>query len=304
MQEGSLRCDANVNIHIEQDGKTIATPIVEIKNLNSFRSVERAIQYEAERQYKQWKLDGKTIKDAPKQTVGWIDAEGKTKVQREKETAADYRYFPEPDLVPVVVDEAWIGRVKASVGELPSQRRKRFSTEYGLSDYDVNVLVEQGQDVADYYDAVAKETGAFKLASNWVQQDILRIVKERKIPIGEFPVGPASLADLINRVGRSELNTNQGREVLAKMIETGEPADAIIEAGGYKMVSDQGTIVAAIEAALASNPKALEDLKGGKKKPDAVKGFLRGQVMKQTGGKADPALVGELLDAKLAELAG
>ena len=304
MQEGSLRCDANVNIHIDQDGKTIATPIVEIKNLNSFRSVERSIQYEAERQYKQWTLDGKTIKDAPKQTVGWIDAEGVTKVQREKETAADYRYFPEPDLVPVVVDDAWIARVKASIGELPAERRGRFSTEYGLSDYDANVLVEQGQDVADYYDSVAKATGSFKLASNWVQQDILRIVKERKIPIGQFPVGPEALADLINRVGRSELNTNQGREVLAKMIETGEPADAIIEAGGYKMVSDQGTIVAAIDAALAANPKALEDLKGGKKKPEAVKGFLRGQVMKQTGGKADPALVGELLDAKLAELAG
>jgi aspartyl-tRNA(Asn)/glutamyl-tRNA(Gln) amidotransferase subunit B len=304
MQEGSLRCDANVNIHIEKDGQTIATPIVEIKNLNSFRSVERSIQYEADRQFAQWQKDGKTIKDAPKQTRGWSDPDGITKVQREKETAADYRYFPEPDLVPVVVDDAWIARVRASIGELPFARRQRFSTEYGLTDYDANVLVEQGQDVADYYDAVARTTGAYKLASNWVQQDILRIVKERKIPIGECPVGPDALADLINRVGRSELNTNQGREVLAKMIETGEPAEAIIEAGGYKMVSDRGTIVEAIETALLANPKALEDLKGGKKKPDAVKGFLRGQVMKQTGGKADPALVGELLDAKLAELAG
>ena len=158
--------------------------------------------------------------------------------------------------------------------------------------------------MADYYDAVARATGAYKLASNWVQQDILRIVKERKIPIGEFPVGPDALADLINRVGRSELNTNQGREVLGKMIETGEPAEAIIEAGGYRMVSDRDAIAAAVDAALAANPKALEDLKGGKKKPEAVKGFLRGQVMKQTGGKADPALVGEMLDARLAELAG
>ena len=304
MQEGSLRCDANVNIHIDVDGQKVATPIVEIKNLNSFRSVERAIQFEAERQFDQWKLDGKTIKDAPKQTRGWSDPEGITKVQREKETAADYRYFPEPDLVPVVVDDAWIARVKASIGELPAERRRRFSSEYGLSDYDANVLVEQGQDVADYYDAVARATGAYKLASNWVQQDILRIVKERKVPIGEFPVGPSALADLINRVGRSELNTNQGREVLGKMIETGEAVEAIIEAGGYKMVSDKDTILAAVEAALAANPKAIDDLKGGKKKPEAVKGFLRGQVMKQTGGKADPALVGELLDAKLAELAG
>jgi aspartyl-tRNA(Asn)/glutamyl-tRNA(Gln) amidotransferase subunit B len=304
MQEGSLRCDANVNVHIEVDGKTVATPIVEIKNLNSFRSVERAIDYEADRQFRQWQADGKTIKDAPKQTRGWSDPEGLTKPQREKETAADYRYFPEPDLVPVVVDAAWVERVRASIGELPSARRKRFSTEYGLSDYDANVLVEQGQDVADYYDAVARATGAYKLASNWVQQDILREVKERKIPIGQFPVGPEALADLINRVGRSELNTNQGREVLGKMIETGEPAATIIETGGYGMLSDRSAIAAAVDAALSANPKALEDLKGGKKKPDAVKGFLRGQVMKQTGGKADPAVVGELLDARLAELAG
>ncbi len=304
MQEGSLRCDANVNLHIEHEGKTIATPIVEIKNLNSFRSVERSLEHEAERQYAKWKEDGLTIKDAPKETRGWNDAEGVTKAQRQKETAADYRYFPEPDLVPVVVDEAWVARVKASIGELPAARRQRFETEYGLPPYDANVLVEQGQDVADYYDAVAKATDEYKLASNWIQQDVLRTVKEKKISLAEFPIGPDRLADLINRVKRKELNTNQGREVLAKMIETGEPTDAIITAGGYGMVSDQGALIAAIEAALAANPKALEDLKGGKKKPDAVKGFLRGQVMKQTGGKADPALVGELLDAKLAELAG
>jgi aspartyl-tRNA(Asn)/glutamyl-tRNA(Gln) amidotransferase subunit B len=303
MQEGSLRCDANVNLHIGVNGKSVATPIAEIKNLNSFRAVEKALKFEADRQFSQWKEDGKTIKDAPKTTRGWDDVEEKTKPQREKETAADYRYFPEPDLVPVVVDEAWLDRVRASIGELPAQRRERFETEYGLSPYDANVLVEQGQDVADYYDAVAKVTGEYKLASNWVQQDVLRTAKEKKVTLAEFPVRPDALADLINRVKRKELNTNQGREVLAKMIETGESAEALIQAGGYGMVSDRSAIVAAVEAALAANPKALDDLKGGKKKPEAVKGFLRGQVMKQTGGKADPALVGELLDAKLAELA-
>jgi aspartyl-tRNA(Asn)/glutamyl-tRNA(Gln) amidotransferase subunit B len=302
MQEGSLRCDANVNLHIDVDGKTVATPIVEIKNLNSFRSVEKALEYEANRQYRKWQDDGLTIKDAPKETRGWNDAELVTKPQRQKETAADYRYFPEPDLVPVVVDEAWVARVKASIGELPSDRRRRFESEYGLSAYDANVLVEQGQEVADYYDEVAKATGEFKLASNWVQQDVLRTAKEKKISLAEFPVKPAGLADLINRVKRKELNTNQGREVLEKMIASGEPADAVIAAGGYGMVSDRDTIADAVDKALAANPKAVEDLKGGKKKPDAVKGFLRGQVMKQTGGKADPALVGEVLDVKLQEL--
>ncbi len=200
MQEGSLRCDANVNVQIEQDGKTIATPIVEIKNLNSFRSVERAIEYEADRQFRQWQADGKTIHDAPKQTRGWSDPDGKTKPQREKETAADYRYFPEPDLVPVVVDDAWLDSIRASIGELPSARRKRFESDYGLSEYDANVLVEQGQDVADYFDAVARASREPKLASNWIQQDVLRIVKERKIPLSEFPVSADALADLLTRV--------------------------------------------------------------------------------------------------------
>lgn len=303
MQEGSLRCDANVNLHIIDDvGKTVATPIVEIKNLNSFSAVERALKYEAERQFAQWKTDGKTIDDAPKTTRGWDDGARATRPQREKETAADYRYFPEPDLVPVVVDADWIARVRASIGELPAQRRQRFETAFGLSAYDANVLVEQGEDVADYYDAVAKATGEYKLASNWVQQDVLRTVKEQKISLAEFPVKPDALADLINRVKRKELNTNQGREALAKMIETGDSVEKVITEGGYGMVSNRRAIADAVEAAIAANPRAVEDLKGGKKKPDAVKGFLRGQVMKLTGGKADPAVVGELLDVKLTEL--
>ncbi|QEH33375.1 Aspartyl/glutamyl-tRNA(Asn/Gln) amidotransferase subunit B [Aquisphaera giovannonii] len=302
MQEGSLRCDANVNLHIRKDGQTIATPIAEIKNLNSFRAVEKALHYEAERQYRKWQEDGKTIKDAPKTTRGWNDVEEVTKPQREKETAADYRYFPEPDLVPVVVDDAWLERVRASIGELPAARRERFETQYGLPPYDANVLVEQGQDVADYYDQVAGATGEYKLASNWIQQDVLRTIKEKKQAISDFPVKPDGLADLINRVKRGELNTNQGREVLGRMIETGDPAEVIIAMGGYRMVSDRDAIAEAVEAAIAANPQALEDLKKGKKKPEAVKGFLRGQVMKQTGGKANPALVGELLEAKLAAM--
>jgi aspartyl-tRNA(Asn)/glutamyl-tRNA(Gln) amidotransferase subunit B len=304
MQEGSLRCDANVNLHIDVDGKKVATPIVEIKNLNSFRAVERALEYEAKRQYAKWQDDGLTIHDAPKETRGWSDPDGITKAQRQKETAADYRYFPEPDLVPVVVDDAWIERVRSSIGELPGARRKRFEADYGLSAYDANVLVEQGQDVADYFDSVAKATGEYKLASNWVQQDVLRIVKEKGISLAEFPITTDGLADLIHRIKRKELNTNQAREVLETMVASGDSIESVIKAGGYGMVSDRDAIATAVLAAIDGNPKAIDDLKGGKKKPDAVKGFLRGQVMKATGGKADPALVGELLDAKLAELTG
>jgi aspartyl-tRNA(Asn)/glutamyl-tRNA(Gln) amidotransferase subunit B len=302
MQEGSLRCDANVNLHIHKDGVKIATPIVEIKNLNSFRSVEKALLYEVDRQYQKWIEDGLTIKDAPKTTRGWNDVEEVTKPQREKETAADYRYFPEPDLVPVVVDEPWLARIRQSIGELPDARRERFEAEYGLSEYDANVLVEQGQDIADYYDSVARATGEYKLASNWIQQDVLRTIKEKKMTVAAFPVRPDGLADLIHRVKRGEVNTNQGREILGRMIQTGDPADVIIEMGGYKMVSDRDQIVAAVAAAIAANPQAIDELRKGKKKPEAVKGFLRGQVMKQTGGKANPALVGELLESLLAEM--
>lgn len=302
MQEGSLRCDANVNLHIHVDGKTVATPIVEIKNLNSFRSVERAIDYEAERQFERWKKDGLTIHDAPKQTRGWSDPEGVTKPQREKETAADYRYFPEPDLVPVVVDEAWLEQVRATIGELPRARRQRFESEFGLSAYDANVLVEQGRELADYFETAARASGEPKLASNWIQQDVLRIVKERKLALADFPISAETLADLIARVQRRELSTHQGRAVLSRMIDTGESADAVIAAGGFGLVSDRDTLNAAIEQILAANPKAVDDLKQGKKKPDAVKGWLRGQVMKATSGKADPVLVGELLDAKVANL--
>jgi len=302
MQEGSLRCDANVNLHIPKDGRTAATPIVEIKNLNSFRAVEKALNFEIERQHKKWCEDGLTIKDAPKTTRGWNDVEEVTKPQREKESVADYRYFPEPDLVPVEIDRAWLERTRATIGELPAARRRRFEADYGLSVYDANVLVEQGQDVADYFDAVAAATGEFKLASNWIQQDVLRTVKEKRLAIADFPVRPGDLAGLINRVKQGELNTNQGREVLGRMIDTGLPAETIIAQGGFQMVSDRDAIAAAVAAAIAANPQAIEELKKGKKKPEAVKGFLRGQVMKQTGGKANPALVGELLDAKLAEL--
>lgn len=304
MQEGSLRCDANVNLHIDTPTGKVATPIVEIKNLNSFRSVERALNFEADRQYRKWKEDGLTIKDAPKETRGWSDPDGITKLQREKETAADYRYFPEPDLLPVVVDDAWVERLRAEVGELPRERRQRFETQYGLSEYDANVLVEQGKAVADYFDAVVAGTDQYKMASNWIQQDVLRTANAKGISVADFPVRPDVLANLIARVGRGELNTQQGREVLGKLIEaegTGN-IDEIIEAGGYRMVSDEGPIREAIQAALASNPKAMEDLKSGKKKPDAIKGFLRGQIMKATGGKANPALVGQLLDTVLAEI--
>ncbi len=295
--------DANINLHIDVDGKTVATPIVEIKNLNSFRSVERALAYEAERQFRQWKEDGLTIHDIqgdPGLEQGPTARPSPNVARRPRPTTAT---SPKPDLVPVVVDEPWIERIRASIGELPARRRQRFETDYGLSAYDANVLVEQGQDVADYFDAVAKATGESKLASNWIQQDVLQNhqgeeADSRRVRCHTRRAGRP------DQPGETEAAQHEPRARGADgLVETGDSVDKVIAAGGYGMVSDRDAIAAAVEAALAVQPQGRRGSQRGKKKPDAVKGFLRGQVMKQTGGKADPALIGELLDIKLAELA-
>src|SRR5947209_7573656 len=166
MQEGSLRCDANVNLHIDQaDGTKAATPIVEVKNLNSFRAVERALKYEAERQYEEFRQTGKRLGEVPKATAGWDDARGATRVQRRKEEASDYRYFPDPDLVPVVVDAAWREGVRAGLGELPAAQRVRLQGQYGLSAYDAGVLTRQGRAFTKYFEEVAALCGDAKEAS-------------------------------------------------------------------------------------------------------------------------------------------
>src|SRR5437868_4281610 len=197
MQEGSLRCDANVNLHIPQpDGSVAQTPIVEVKNLNSFRSVERALKYEAQRQYEQFRHDGKQLGQAPKATAGWDDDRGVTRIQRRKEEASDYRYFPDPDLVPVEVDEAWLNRVRANLGELPAAQRARLQSQYGLSAYDAGVLTRQGRQLVAYFEEVARAAGDAKAASNWITNKLLAAAKTAEGD-GEPPMTAANLAGLI-----------------------------------------------------------------------------------------------------------
>ena len=189
MQEGSLRCDANVNLHVQtDDGLTVATPIVEIKNLNSFRGVESAIEYEARRQVEEWERTGHKLGDVPKETRGWNAERGVTFGQRGKEEASDYRYFPDPDLVPVTISEDWKRQIREQFGEFPAAKRRRFETEHQLSHYDASVIVAQGQSFADYFERVAAICGDAKQAANWMTQDVLREMKERKTPIDEFPI--------------------------------------------------------------------------------------------------------------------
>jgi aspartyl-tRNA(Asn)/glutamyl-tRNA(Gln) amidotransferase subunit B len=293
MQEGSLRCDANINVHVPQpDGTTAATPIVEIKNLNSFRAVERATRYEAQRQYEEFKRTGKRLGEVSKATAAWDDEHGVTVIMRRKEEAADYRYFPEPDLVPVEVAPSWLEQVRAELGELPAAQRQRLQQQYALSPYDANVLTSQGREMVRYFEETAQKSEDAKAACNWIANQVLQTLNERKVPIGQFPVSAFHLAGLIRQVRSTGLNNQRARELYLRMVDTGESAEQATEALGIKVVSDEGQLVEIVRRAIAANVKAVADYKKGKTKAaDAIKGA----VMRETKGMAKIETVQELL---------
>lgn len=297
MQEGSLRCDANVNIHIEKDGQIFKTPIVEIKNMNSIRAVERAVSYEAARQYDQWLKDQKVLGQAPKQTRGWDDTRGVTLVQREKEEASDYRYFPEPDLVPVVVDDAWIERIRAEIGESSAERKARFQRDHNLSEYHAQVLVDKGRAVSDYFEELLEYEIEPKAAANWVINDLLAHTTGRIKTISDLAIPPNVLAGLIKMVRDNKLNLNDAREeVLPVMVETGRSAEEVAKELGKEVIADNSAIEAVVDEVIRDMAKAADDVRAGKMK---AMGALVGQVMKRSQGKFPPALVNEILAKKL-----
>ncbi|MFM9194800.1 MAG: Asp-tRNA(Asn)/Glu-tRNA(Gln) amidotransferase subunit GatB [Planctomycetia bacterium] len=278
MQEGSLRVDANVNLHIPQpDGRVAKTPIVEIKNMNSFRSVERALTYEAARQWEEWQATRAEMGRTPKQTRGWDDPAGVTRAQRHKEESSDYRYFPEPDLVPVTVSAERIAELRGSMGEPPVRLRKTLAEKWSISAYDADVLVNQGRELVDYFEELAAAVGEGKLASNWMQQDVLRILNETSGTVAAFPVRPAGLADLIGRVKRGDFDTSRGREIFAEMVTSGRPVDEVVASMGISAVSDDD-VIALCRELLAANPKIVADVKGGKEQ--AAAGLI-GQAKKK-----------------------
>ncbi|HBI45772.1 MAG TPA: Asp-tRNA(Asn)/Glu-tRNA(Gln) amidotransferase GatCAB subunit B [Planctomycetales bacterium] len=299
MQEGSLRCDANINLHIPQpDGTVAATPIVEVKNLNSFRGVERSMKYEADRQYEAFQRDGRRLAPGEKETAGWDEARGVTVVQRRKEEAADYRYFPEPDLVPVVVDAAWRERVRAETGELPAAQRVRLARDYGLSDYDIGVLTQQGRATVAYFEDAAKRCGDAKAASNWVTNRVLASLKEHKQEIGDFPLTADRLAGLIAEQKASGLNKQAAEAVYNRMLETGETAKMAIAHLGIKAV-DAGALEEIVRRVIAANPKAVAEYKKGK--TAAAQSFM-GAVMRETKGAAKADVVQKLIAEELQKL--
>ncbi len=303
MQEGSLRCDANVNLHVHQpDGSKVATPIVEVKNLNSFRFTEQAIEFEVRRQWDEFRQSGRTIRDAPKSTRGYDPERGVTYSLREKEEAADYRYFPDPDLVPVIVDDAWLAKIRSEMQELPSAKRKRFMDDFGLTDYDAGVIIDQGAELAAYFEGVAALCGDGKQAANWVTQDMLRELKERKQTIREFAIPADVLASLLGKINNKQITIKSAREVFVALLNaertaraTKKEIDQLISSKGMAIVQDTGALDAAIADILAKNPKAVADFQAGKQ---AAVGALIGQVMKAVKG-ADPRTVKDMLLRKL-----
>ena len=296
MQEGSLRVDANVNLHIHTvDGK-IPTPIVEVKNMNSFRAVERALAYEVVRQLDDWREKGHKLGDVPKTTRGWDDQAEVTKAQRSKEESSDYRYFPDPDLVPVVTTKEDIAAARAELGELPAAIRSRLQTEFDISAYDADVIVNQGRGVVDYFVEVAQQSGDGKQASNWVQRDVLRHLKEDEIEIDAFPVAAARMGQLISAVKNGDLDSSRARDVFDEMHKSKVDTATAMKTLGIEKV-DQSSLVDLCRELLAANPAVVADVRNGKQK--AI-GALIGQARKRNPN-ANPNQVREICLQIIAE---
>ncbi len=290
MQEGSFRCDANVSVR-ERGAARFGTR-AEIKNLNSFRFVERAINYEVARQIELLEGGGTVVQE----TRLYDSDRGETRSMRSKEEANDYRYFPDPDLLPLELDESYIEGVAADLPELPDQKAQRFVSEYGLTVYDAGVLTA-AVELADYYEAVVRALGGHaKLAANSVMGELAGLLNRDGLEIQASRVGPEALAGLLRRVVDDTISGKIAKEVLEAMWQDGSSADAIIAARGLRQITDEGAIERAIEAVMAASPAQLADYRAGK---DKLFGYFVGQVMKATGGKANPARLNELLKRKL-----
>ena len=289
MQEGSFRCDANVSVRRRGDER-LGTR-AELKNINSFRFVERAINVEVERQIELIESGGRVV-----QETRLYDADrNETRAMRGKEEANDYRYFPDPDLLPVDVSEAWVEQLRATLPELPDAKRARFVAAFGLSDYDAGLLTAE-REVANYFEAALAAGAEPKLAANWICGELTAALNRDDLPISAAPIGPAALAGLLTRIADATISGKIAKDVFAAMWLGEGEADAIIAARGLKQITDTGAIEAAVDAVLAANPEQVEQLRAGK---DKVLGFLVGQVMKATGGKANPAQVNALLRARV-----
>ncbi|PYN28115.1 MAG: Asp-tRNA(Asn)/Glu-tRNA(Gln) amidotransferase GatCAB subunit B [Candidatus Rokuibacteriota bacterium] len=293
MEEGSLRCDANVSL--KPAGAAQLGTKVEIKNMNSFRNVQRALEFEVKRQTEALDRGERIVQE----TRLWDADRGYTRSMRSKEFAHDYRYFPEPDLVPLKLDAAWIDEIRRVLPELPRARRQRFVAAYGLPAYDA-ALLTQSRALAEYYEAAVRDFPQPKLVSNWVMSELLReLPGDDERAIEQATVTPSRLAGLLRLIDDGTISGKIAKTVFETMVRTGEEAAAIVRREGLTQVADAGALAAMVASAIAGNPKAVEDYRKGK--TAAAKAFV-GQVMKASGGKANPAMVSKLVEAELEKL--
>jgi len=289
MEEGSFRCDANVSVR--PVGQAKFGTRAELKNINSFKYVKDAICYEIDRQADLIDSGGKVVQE----TRLFDSARGVTVSMRSKEEAHDYRYFPEPDLQPLIVEAALIARLKEALPELPQAKRDRFINAYSIPVYDAGVLTAS-RDMADYYEAVVQETGEPKVSSNWVMGEVMRVLKETGKDIAEFNITPKALAELVAMVKTGVINAKTAKEVFDEMASTGKSAADLVKAKGHAQISDEGELTRIIDEVIAANPDNLARYKSGK---DKLFGFFVGETMKATKGQANPALVNKILKERL-----
>ena len=290
MEEGSFRCDANVSLRPK--GSEAFGTRTELKNMNSFRNVQRALEYEIKRQQYVLEGGGQVVQE----TRLWDDTAGATHSMRGKEEAHDYRYFPDPDLVPVVIDETWIADIQKGLPELPLEKRERFVRDYRIPSYDAAVLTTS-RALADYYEEVVRLSNEPKPASNWVMGDVLRFLNEEKRDIRDCPIRPESLAEMIRLIQDGTISGKMAKEVSEAMYRTGRPPREIIAEKGLVQITDEGALRKTIAEIIGSNPAQVEQYRSGREK---VFGFFVGQVMKATQGKANPRLINDLLKKMLA----
>jgi aspartyl-tRNA(Asn)/glutamyl-tRNA(Gln) amidotransferase subunit B len=297
LEEGAGRFDVNVSIRFEENGKTMWPPQSEIKNLNSYQALRAAVAYESNRLWEEWQAGGDIRTRKGKITVGWSPERGRTYLQRSKEDVEDYRYFPEPDLVALSPSPEMIAKLREGLPEMPAERRARFVSSYGLSDYDARILVSD-RAVADYYEtAVKAEPGRPKPIANWVIGDLTAALKRDNLEIGASRVGAEKLAALVRLMGGGKLSGPAAKQIFAEMWQNGGDPEAIMNTRGLAQVSDEGAIATAVDEVIVANPKAVADYKAGKK---LILGFFVGQVAKKFGGKADAAVVNRILEERLA----
>ena len=290
MEEGSFRCDANISIRPK--GQSEFGTRAELKNMNSFRNVQRALEYEIKRQQYIVENGGTVVQE----TRLWDDAQGSTTSMRSKEEAHDYRYFPDPDLVPILVDQAWVEKIRKQIPELPLAKRERFVKDYQIPAYDAGVLTAD-KALADYYEEVVRLCAKPKVASNWVMGDVLRFLNEEKREIKSCPITPVALAEMISLIDEGTISGKIAKDIVEEMYKTGRQPKKIIEEKGLVQITDEDELIKTITSVMEANPHQLTDYRGGKEK---LFGFFVGQVMKATQGKANPQLVNELLKKMLA----